>query len=688
MLCKIINLFFVDSFLYTILWNIKTLKMMEYINKDNPVYISYAWGEDREIDVNKLCELMDGEGVFFKRDKAKGDNSLCPYRYNIIDAEEEIGRGKAIIVVISDKYIKSLNCMYEWHCICKTGNIAQRVFPIVLPGTKLKQEYRYKSFKQYFEKRLQDISNKDVESNIDSKEKKCLENDGYIKDLEILRNYLKEYNIPDLKSLRENEYKIIIEQLKEYVTNIERGEQKETTTQISTSEPYFTFSVPNGLLHRKVEEENLFNLISQNRIVTLEGVGGCGKSSLAYLCLKQHQRDFNEIAFVVVNNNIKEDIAAQLNKTLKLGFEGNTYTEIISYLQKNFKSDKSNLLVLDINETANPEKTKEFVEEFHQNTSTNQDNLPNWKLLFLTREHIIQGYENINLNEIQDNKFLKKVFLRKTGKKYNSFEYFDELFEFIEYSPMLAELLGEYLKELPIKTLEGIKKLFYDNNFRNEEIDRINTQNRKDTIANFLNKLIDIQEFTDKEKTILCHFVIWPTDYIKYDVIKTLLKGIFSNSDLERTLVNLVRRGILTKKDCSNKETSYKLNGLLADTLIEQEYVSNYDFSHYLDNCDKIEDRLYNIDEIKEDKFEYYSQLDECIMHTLIFSNNPSIAKHMISELKTAMANNELVQNWGTGISNFLENSAAVYGANWNTCGIEAIQQLFLSSTEDDVQSE
>ena len=558
---------------------------MAYINKDNPVYISYAWGEDLEIDVNKLCVLMEDNGIFFKRDKAKGENSLCPYRYNIIDAEEEIGRGKAIIVVISDKYIKSLNCMYEWHCICKTGNITKCVFPIVLPGTKLKQEFRYNSFKKFFEGRLQDISDREVMSNIEAKERKCLENDGYLKDLETLRNYIKENNIPDLESLREDDYQIIIEQLKEYVTKIEAEDRKETPTQISTSAPHFTLSVPDGLMSRDTEEETLFNLVSRNRIVNLVGVGGSGKSSLAYLSLKKHEKDFNEIPFVVVNNNIKDNMVDQLNRMLKLEFEEDVYTEIVSYLQENYKSEKPNLLVLDINETADKDKTAEYINEILKNTAY----LAGWKILILSRESVDtrNRIKTYNLNDNEDFDFLKKLFLDKAGARYNDFGDFEGLFKVIYYNPLLTEQLGLYLCNYPkTTTIEDIKLILGDT-LREEEMQGMSAQRHDEKVISFLKKLIIYDKLEKNEQELLRHFVLWQSEYIGYDVISDLLKGVFTSEDeLIKTLSSLSKRSILAT---NNEETlSYKLHGLLKDSLREQIDIENEDYNGYLSNVKRI----------------------------------------------------------------------------------------------------
>ena len=50
---------------------------------------------------------------------------------------QRIGRGKLVIVVISDKYLKSSYCMYELLEVYNQGGFYERIFPIVLPDAKL-----------------------------------------------------------------------------------------------------------------------------------------------------------------------------------------------------------------------------------------------------------------------------------------------------------------------------------------------------------------------------------------------------------------------------------------------------------------------------------------------------------------------------------------------------------------------
>lgn len=95
--------------------------MKEIINPDNPVYISYS-REDSHTLVATIVKRLEREGISVKldmRDNGPG-NSIKAF-------EDEIGRASQVIVILSDKYFESSDCMYEMAMITKSGNIPNRV---------------------------------------------------------------------------------------------------------------------------------------------------------------------------------------------------------------------------------------------------------------------------------------------------------------------------------------------------------------------------------------------------------------------------------------------------------------------------------------------------------------------------------------------------------------------------------
>jgi hypothetical protein len=94
---------------------------------NHQVFISYAWGGESERIVNELDADLQSKGIMVIRDKRD-----LGFKGMIRDFMQQIGRGHAVIIVISDKYLKSPNCMFELVEISRNKDFYDRVFPIVL----------------------------------------------------------------------------------------------------------------------------------------------------------------------------------------------------------------------------------------------------------------------------------------------------------------------------------------------------------------------------------------------------------------------------------------------------------------------------------------------------------------------------------------------------------------------------
>ncbi|MCE2026757.1 leucine-rich repeat domain-containing protein [Sessilibacter corallicola] len=83
-------------------------------------FVSYAWNDDktdagktREEKVNQLCTDAEAKfGISIVRDK----NTL-QFGDSITKFMNRIGKGERVFIFLSDKYLKSANCMYELHQI-------------------------------------------------------------------------------------------------------------------------------------------------------------------------------------------------------------------------------------------------------------------------------------------------------------------------------------------------------------------------------------------------------------------------------------------------------------------------------------------------------------------------------------------------------------------------------------------
>jgi hypothetical protein len=70
---------------------------------------------------------------------------------------QQIGRGSAVVVVISDKYLRSPNCMYELVEIARNRDIHDRIFPIVLADADIYDPVNRIKYIKYWEDKNKEL---------------------------------------------------------------------------------------------------------------------------------------------------------------------------------------------------------------------------------------------------------------------------------------------------------------------------------------------------------------------------------------------------------------------------------------------------------------------------------------------------------------------------------------------------
>ena len=97
------------------------------LGKDEPVHISYAWEKESERIADLLEETLAKNKIKVARDKTSID-----YGDSIRGFMDALTKGRYIVVIISNKYLKSENCMYELIQAEDYGQLRGRIFPIIL----------------------------------------------------------------------------------------------------------------------------------------------------------------------------------------------------------------------------------------------------------------------------------------------------------------------------------------------------------------------------------------------------------------------------------------------------------------------------------------------------------------------------------------------------------------------------
>ena len=120
---------------------------------EQAVFISYAWkGESEEI-VDQIDRSLQERGINIIRDKRD-----LAYKGSIGAFMERIGQGNCIIVVISDKYLRSPNCMFELVEIADGKQFHDRIFPVVLKDADIYDPIKRIEYVRYWEVKRNELA--------------------------------------------------------------------------------------------------------------------------------------------------------------------------------------------------------------------------------------------------------------------------------------------------------------------------------------------------------------------------------------------------------------------------------------------------------------------------------------------------------------------------------------------------
>ena len=125
------------------------------IKNELGVFVSYAWGGESEQIVDKLEQAFVKRGLSIVRDKRN-----LGYKGRIEEFEQRIGKGQCIILVISDKYLRSEHCMYELVEISENRAFLNRIFPIVLTDASIYEPGDRLDYIKYWDEKISQLNQK------------------------------------------------------------------------------------------------------------------------------------------------------------------------------------------------------------------------------------------------------------------------------------------------------------------------------------------------------------------------------------------------------------------------------------------------------------------------------------------------------------------------------------------------
>lgn len=242
----------------------------DMVKNTKEIFISYAWGGNSEEFVNKLDRAFQNKGITITRDKRD-----LGYKGLIKEFMEAIGRGKCVIAVINDKYLKSPNCMFELVQVSKNGAFHDRIFPIVLADARIYDPVQRLEYIKYWEDKKKELNESMQKVGAEFLQGIREEIDQYTEirnTIAQLTHVLKDMNTltPDIHSQSDFEdlfevikNRLIEEEAPDLISDLRgRGEDQESQPKSSTIKLFSPSNLENDLLsERAVDYRKLKELL-------------------------------------------------------------------------------------------------------------------------------------------------------------------------------------------------------------------------------------------------------------------------------------------------------------------------------------------------------------------------------------------------------------------------------------------
>lgn len=189
------------------------------------VFISYAWGGESEKVADEIETQLKAEGIDLIRDKVD-----LGFKGLIREFMAKIGQGNLVVLIISDKYLKSKNCMFELLEVAKKGEFHKRVFPIVLPDANIYDSLVLIDYYHFWQQKISELNAKIKTLNDLSDTRKILEElDLYTNirgAIDDLAGRLSNMNTLTLEIMRSSLYQPLIHSLRSQSGKAEKQPQK------------------------------------------------------------------------------------------------------------------------------------------------------------------------------------------------------------------------------------------------------------------------------------------------------------------------------------------------------------------------------------------------------------------------------------------------------------------------------
>jgi formylglycine-generating enzyme required for sulfatase activity len=246
---------------------------------EQSVFISYAWGGESEDIVNQIDQALQQRGLKIIRDKRD-----LGYKGSISAFMERIGQGNCAIVVISDKYLRSSNCMFELVEIAEGKQFHDRVFPIVLSDALIYDPVNRLKYVKHWESKRAELAGamKEVDpANLQGIREDIDLYDRIRDKVSGLTSILKDMNTLTSEIHRDSDFSEIYTGIEQRMAGASGQIKPESGESPYMGLRYFDTSNAALFYGREVLTRELTERVSKESFLAIVGASGSGKSSVA-----------------------------------------------------------------------------------------------------------------------------------------------------------------------------------------------------------------------------------------------------------------------------------------------------------------------------------------------------------------------------------------------------------------------
>lgn len=131
---------------------INTQPIIQEAKGNSPaVFLSYSWANSKVAD--EIDNVLLSEKIILQRDIRD-----IKFTDSIKDFMKRIGKSDFVLMLISEEYIKSENCMHEVTELLNSHEFEKRILPILLPNAKVFDRQAREEYYDYWKSKCDDVN--------------------------------------------------------------------------------------------------------------------------------------------------------------------------------------------------------------------------------------------------------------------------------------------------------------------------------------------------------------------------------------------------------------------------------------------------------------------------------------------------------------------------------------------------